>query len=204
MPPVPDGSGSAISRVIRFDYADEDYLTIAYEAYLKRSKLPKYNGIFFPTSYILTGNASAHGWTLIEKTTAALTKKQLPWTPLGNAAAAKASYPVLSGPLASPNFTSYCNDQAGWVDSSKAVSQLHDDCLELGVSFICGRAEILVGLDTDLQNYIKAVQTLAGTSILGDHSVLASGAWTSGLVNMSNSALSTAQVIGSTPSQILR
>ncbi|KAB8242520.1 FAD dependent oxidoreductase [Aspergillus flavus] len=199
MPPVPDGSSSDISRVIRFDYADEDYLNIAYEAYQKWSQLPKYQGIFFKAPFILTGNTTVHGRAWIEKTTAALTKKQLPWAKLDSAAAAKSRYPILSGTLATPNFTGYYNEQAGWADANKAVSQLRDDCLELGVSFICGRAGTVISLDTDSQKKIKAVRTLAGTSIEGDHFILASGAWTSGLVDMYNSTLATAQVIGYTP-----
>ncbi|KAF7591892.1 hypothetical protein BBP40_000939 [Aspergillus hancockii] len=199
MPPVPDGSSSDISRVIRFDYADEDYLNIAHEAYQKWSQLPKYKGIFFPASYVLTGSANTHGPSWIDKTTAALTKRGLPWTELNSAAAAKRRYPVLSGTLASPEFTGYFNDQAGWADANKAVSQLRDDCLELGVSLICGRAGTAIGLDTDSQKNIKAVRTLAGTTVEGDYFVLAAGAWSSGLVNMYNSTLSTAQVIGYTP-----
>ncbi|KAI9044662.1 putative aspartate transaminase [Aspergillus affinis] len=37
-----------ISRVIRFDYGDDDYLDLAYEAYLKWRDNPRYKGIYFP------------------------------------------------------------------------------------------------------------------------------------------------------------
>jgi sarcosine oxidase/L-pipecolate oxidase len=161
--------------------------------------MPKYKGIFFPAPFVLTGSATTHGPSWTDKTTAALTKKGLPWTKLDNAAAAKDRYPVLSGALASPEFTGYYNDQAGWADANKAVSQLRDDCFELGVSFISGRAGTVIGLETDLLKNIKGVETLAGTTTEGDYFVLAAGAWSSGLVNMYNSTLSTAQVVGYTP-----
>ncbi|KAL5361484.1 FAD dependent oxidoreductase [Aspergillus floccosus] len=199
MPPVPDGSSSDISRVIRFDYADDDYLQIAYKAYLRWRDLPRYKVIFYPAQYILTGGGSPYGEDWVTKTTRALTNRQYPWGELENAAAAKQKYPVLSGKLATPKFSGYYNEQAGWVDASKAVSQLRDDCLELGVSFICGRAGTVVGFDVDTNRTIQAARTLTGSRVEGDHFILTAGAWGSGLVPMYNSTLATAQVVGYLP-----
>ncbi|KAF9892249.1 hypothetical protein FE257_002026 [Aspergillus nanangensis] len=197
VPPVPDGSSSDISRVIRFDYADDDYLRIAHEAYLKWQQSAKYKGIFYSAPYILTGNTSEHGQSWIKKTTAALTQRNLPWQKIDDAAEAKKKYPVLSGALAGgSNFFGYDNQQAGWADASKAVSQLRDDCIELGVSFISGRAGTVVALDTDPNKKITAVRTLAGTSVEGDHFILTAGAWSAGLVPMYHSTLATAQAVG--------
>ncbi|KAE8146963.1 FAD dependent oxidoreductase [Aspergillus avenaceus] len=196
MPPVPDGSSSDISRVIRFDYGDDDYLDLAYEAYLKWRDLPRYNGIFHPAEYVLVGRTSPYGRDWITKTAAALDKKKLPWTKLESATSTRKQFPVLTGDLANPGFFGYTNHQAGWADAAKAVIQLRDDCFELGVSFICGRGGTVVGFETDSRRAIKAAQTLAGTPVEGDHFVLSAGAWSSGLVPMYNSTLSTAQVLG--------
>ncbi|KAJ5089152.1 hypothetical protein N7532_007836 [Penicillium argentinense] len=196
MPPVPDGSSSDISRVIRFDYGDYDYLSLAYDAYLKWRDTPKYKGIFYPAPYILVGKTSPYGQDWIAKTTSALNKKKLPWTKLKDAASAKEKFPVLSGELAKPGFFGYHNHQAGWADAAKAISQLRDDCLELGISFICGRQGTVNGFETDSNKTIKAVSTLHGSQVEGDHFILSTGAWCTGLVPMYNSALSTGQVIG--------
>ncbi|KIW23627.1 uncharacterized protein PV07_11813 [Cladophialophora immunda] len=195
LPPTPDASSSDISRVVRFDYADEDYLSLAYEAY-QRWQLPRYKGIFYPAPYILVGSGTPSHDSWISRTTAALSRKGLPWAKLDNAADAKHCYPILSGPLASPGFFGYHNVQAGWADANKAVMQLRDDCLELGISFISGRAGTVVGFNTDARSCIRSVRTLANTTVEGDHFVLATGAWSSGLVPMYNSTLSTAQVLG--------
>ncbi|KAM5364602.1 hypothetical protein ACJZ2D_011458 [Fusarium nematophilum] len=72
---------------------------------------------------------------------------------------------------------------------------LRDDCLELGVSFINGRAGTATKFETS-NNQITAVWTLAGTIVQRDHFILAAGAWASSLVPFYNSALSTAQVVG--------
>ncbi|PYH81762.1 fructosyl amine: oxygen oxidoreductase [Aspergillus uvarum CBS 121591] len=194
MPPVADGSSSDISRMIRFDYADDDYLRISHQAYLEWTT-PKYRGIFYPAPFILTGNTSAHGQAWIASTTAALTRRQLPFTRLEDVHATKQIHPVLSGPLAAPPFNGYLNPQAGWADANKAISQIRDDCLELGVSFLCGRRGTVVGLETDDANEIKAVRTLVGSPIEGDCFLLTAGAWGSSLVPMYNSTLTTGQVV---------
>ncbi|OJJ07003.1 hypothetical protein ASPVEDRAFT_201469 [Aspergillus versicolor CBS 583.65] len=201
MPPVPNGSSTDISRVVRFDYADTDYLDIAYEAYQKWSKLPRYKGIYYSGPYILTGNTSSHGQAWIRNTSTALQSRGMPWSKIDSVQDAKKAYPVLSGPLGGDPFNGYMNLQAGWADASKATAQLRDDCLELGVSFICGPRGTVVGLDYTSNNgdrakSIKAVKTLAGTRVEGDHFVLSVGAWISNLVPMYNSALATGQVLG--------
>ncbi|KAJ5273373.1 hypothetical protein N7478_008498 [Penicillium angulare] len=196
MAPVPDGSSSDISRVIRFDYGDDDYVELAYDAYLKWRDNPKYKGIFYPADYILVGKTSPYGKDWIQKTTTALNKKKLPWNTLDSVADAKRKFPVLSGELANPGFFGYNNHQAGWADAAKAVAQLRDDCFELGISFICGRAGTVTGFVTDSSRAIKGVRTLAGTRFDGDHFILAAGAWSSGLVSTYNSTLSTAHILG--------
>ncbi|KAF4416345.1 hypothetical protein FACUT_12641 [Fusarium acutatum] len=196
MPPVPDGSSSDISRVIRFDYADTDYCSLAYEAYRKWSRDPKYKGIFYQTDYVIAGSRSTPEKSWTDKTIAQLDKRQLPYTRLTDAADTKRRFPILTGKLAQPNFEGYLNKSGGWADANKAIKQLRDECLELGISFIAGRAGTVVGFDSDAQGVIKAVKTLEGTSIRGDHFILAAGAWSSGIVPTYNSTLSTAQALG--------
>ncbi|KAL6364823.1 hypothetical protein LRP88_00796 [Fusarium phalaenopsidis] len=167
---VPDGSSSDISRVIRFDYGNEEYLSIAYDAYLEWSRNPKYEGIFYSAPYILAGSKRPDDESWLDRTTA-------------------------HGALAEPSFVGYVNEQGGWADASKAIRQLRDECLELGVSFTCGPAGTVVSFDTNSQGKIRAARALDGSSIQGDHFILAAGAWGSTLVPMYNSVLSTAQVL---------
>ena len=105
-------------------------------------------------------------------------------------------FKTLSGTLASPGFYGYTNAQAGWADAYKAISLLRDECLELGVSFISGRAGTAVKFKKSLNGQIQAVRTLAGTLVEGDHFILAAGAWASGLAPFHGSVLSTAQAVG--------
>ncbi|KAH8172517.1 FAD dependent oxidoreductase domain-containing protein [Sarocladium implicatum] len=193
---VPDGSSVDISRVIRFDYGDDVYLNIAYEAYLKWTT-PKYKDIFFPSPFIVSSSSeSAMGRAYTESCTAALTKRGLPWKSLEDAEAAKSMYETLTGNLAQPGFFGYTNRQAGWADAQKAIAQLRDDCLELGVSFISGRAGTVVRLETGPGGKITGARTLQGTVVQGDLFILSAGAWASSLVPFHNSTISTGQVLG--------
>lgn len=158
--------------------------------------MPRYKDIFFPSHYILVGRGSPSNGAYITKATAALTRRGLPWEKLDDPEVVKQRYPTLSGKLASPGFFGYLNRQAGWAHANKAVIQLRDDCVELGVSFISGRSGTVVGFNKTSGGRISSVRTLAETSVEGDHFVLATGAWSTGLVPMYNSALSTAQVLG--------
>lgn len=194
---VPDGSSVDISRVIRFDYADDSYLRIAHEAYKKWSTQKKYTDIFFPSPFILSSNSERKlASSYIEKCTDALTRKGLPWKELKDAKTAKEMFKTLSGNLASPGFYGYTNAQAGWADACKAISQLRDDCIDLGVSFISGRAGTAVKFEANSEGQISAVRSLAGTQVEGDHFILAAGSWASSLAPFHGSVLSTAQVVG--------
>lgn len=195
---MPDGSSVDISRVIRFDYTDDTYLTLAREAHEKWSQLPKYKDIFRSAPILAAmNNKSPRPW--VEGVATALNKHGLPFTRLPNADSARQAFPCLSGELASPGFSGYYNEQAGWADAQKAIAQLRDECIEAGVSFISGRAGTAIKFDTKPTGEIQAVRTAAGTIVDGDRFVLAAGAWSPGLAPMYNSTLSTAQVIGYLP-----
>ncbi|GJN85763.1 hypothetical protein PLIIFM63780_009337 [Purpureocillium lilacinum] len=196
VPPAPDASSNDISRAIRFDYADGDYLDVAYEAYLEWSRSPRYKDIFVPTPIIIASTEGTKGSSYLKGTTSQFERRGLPWTTLGDANAARKVFPLLTGPLAAKPFVGYFNNAAGWADASKTLIQLRDDCLDLGVSFICGSTGTVTGLETDgTGGNITAARTRAGDVVQGDYFILAAGAWNSALVPMYNSVLATGQVL---------
>ncbi|KAJ6438378.1 sarcosine oxidase / L-pipecolate oxidase [Purpureocillium lavendulum] len=197
VPPTPDASSNDISRVIRFDYADGDYLDLAHEAYLEWSSSPRFKDCFSRAPIVVAGTSGANGALYLQAAAAQLTKRSLPWTKLRDANAARKAFPSLKGPLAKTPFIGYFNENCGWADASKTLVQLRDDCLSLGVSFICGPAGMVTSLDTDNgSRNIIAARTLAGDVVQGNFFILAAGAWSSSLVSMYNSVLATGQVLG--------
>lgn len=192
---VPEGSSVDISRVIRFDYADDVYLKMAYEAYQKWSQSLKYRDIFVPAPAVLTSHRNSVGRSYIQNATDALDRAHLPWERLESADHTRRLYQTISGSLAGPNFVGYHNQQAGWADAQKAIASLRDECIVRGVSFVSGRAGTVVGFDRDPSGTIRAARTLASTKISADLFILAAGAWAASLVPMYNSTLSTGQVL---------
>jgi sarcosine oxidase / L-pipecolate oxidase len=165
---------------------------------LKWSKEGKYKDIFHHTTFVAATNRDLTGAAWLNNTTAALDRLSLPWQRLNGPDHAKELHPTLTGALAD-NFEGYQNSQAGWADANKAMAQLRDDCIEAGVSFVCGPAGTVTGLNLDSKGRIRSLQTLVQSTIEGEHFVLAAGAWASKLVNMYNSTISTAQVLAFLP-----
>lgn len=171
-------------------------MNIAYEAYQRWKDLPKYRGIFFPSQYLIVKSQRPGESPWMDKTLAQITKKGVVATQVNTAEAARQRFPVLSGDLAS-HFSGYHHDQAGWADAGKAVRQLCDECLALGVSLLCGQAGTVIGFESS-KGRINATRTSSGDLVHGDHFILAAGSWIAGLVPMYNSVLSTAHVVGYT------
>lgn len=88
-----------------------------------------------------------------------LRKHDQPWYNLDNTAETKERYPEPSRQLASPTFHGYANEQAGWADAGKAVIQLRDDCLQMGISFVCGPRGTVTRFNSNSEGVIKSVET---------------------------------------------
>ncbi|KAH7086449.1 FAD dependent oxidoreductase [Paraphoma chrysanthemicola] len=195
VPPLPDGSSVDISRVIRFDYRDPVYAKLAKEAFDLWNDDPKFRGIFYhgPNAFIAS---KEYGRTHLKKCTDALDRLSHPWQPLPDQKAIKAEFPILYGDTAQPNMSGYCNRSSGWADAQKAVTVLRNECIEGGVSFICGKQGTVTAFKEDRStSRIIAAQTESGHEIQGDYFILSAGAWSTRLASMYNSTISTAQVM---------
>ncbi|EXJ93407.1 hypothetical protein A1O1_01799 [Capronia coronata CBS 617.96] len=194
VPPVPAGSSVDISRVIRFDYGDLAYARLAKEAF-DLWNTPQYEGIFNRSPFVLVGE-DENGRAFIDRCTTGLGRASLSWRRLETGDETKNLFPVLSGQLTQKDFHAYCNFTCGWADSQLAIATFRDRCLENGVSFISGSRGTVPGFQTDPQTgTITGAKTKSGDLVQGDVFVLATGAWTSGLVSMHDSILATGQVV---------
>ncbi|XP_014555250.1 hypothetical protein COCVIDRAFT_27871 [Bipolaris victoriae FI3] len=195
VPPVPDGSSVDISRVIRFDYRDPVYARLAKEAFDVWCAHPKFRGIFYhgPNAFIAS---KAYGRTHLEKCTDALDGLGQTWKAMPNQEAIKAMFPILYGDTINSSLSGYCNSSSGWADAQKAIALLRNECIEGGVSFICGKKGTIANFKVDEKtSRIIAAQTESGNEIQGDYFILSAGAWSPMLAPMYNSTISTAQVL---------
>lgn len=192
---MPDGSSVDISRVIRFDYRDPVYAKLAKDAFDIWNDHPKFRGIFYhgPNAFIAS---KARGRTHLQKCTDVLDGLKHPWEPMVNQEAIKAAFPTLYGDVVDSNLSGYTNRSSGWADAQKAISVLRNECIEGGVSFISGRRGTVIAFEKDEgSKKIIAAQTESGHKLKGDYFILSAGAWSTMLVPMYNSTISTAQVL---------
>lgn len=181
--------------MIRFDYRDPVYAKLAKEAFDVWHSHPKFREIFHhgPNAFIAS---KAYGRTHLQKCTDVLDDLNQPWEPMLDQEAIKAEFPILYGDAVHSNLSGYINRSSGWADAQKAITVLRNECIEGGVTFICGREGTVASFKQDkTTNKIVAAQTESGREIQGDYFVLAAGAWSTMLAPMHNSTISTAQVL---------
>jgi sarcosine oxidase/L-pipecolate oxidase len=101
--------------------------------------------------------------------------------------------PGLNGRLA--GMSGYMNPQGGWADAGRAIQSLAARCSLAGVSFITGRRGTVVSLLKD-GNIVSGVNVISGPPIVANQVILATGAWTSRILDISKNAISTGQPVG--------
>ncbi|KAJ4982604.1 sarcosine oxidase [Stagonosporopsis vannaccii] len=195
VPPVPDGSSVDISRVIRFDYRDPVYARLAKEAFDIWYEHPKFRGIFHHSANAFIAS-KAYGRTHLEKCTNVIDGLDCPWEPMPNQESIKARFPILYGDIVNSTLSGYKNPSSGWADARMAIILLRNECIEQGVSFICGKKGTVATFKLkDKTNQIGAALTESGYEIQGDYFILSAGAWSPMLAPMYKSTISTAQVL---------
>ena len=202
LPPVPDGSSVDVSRIIRPDYADSFYAQMGLDALTgwKQEFAP-----FFHHSGLLCvqSQGSAEYLEQARENLQALGNGANIQTFRGGEANAK--YPGIRGDLAAT--TGYWNLSGGWADAEGSIGELVRRCARAGVAFISGRHGTVTSLVSSSSSSsssssekkgtrrIQAVQTAAGTTLSADTIILATGAWTPYLVDMSGRSISTGQPV---------
>lgn len=188
LPPVPDGSSVDISRIIRPDYADEFYAQMGLEA--MRGWEGEYAPFFYRSGLLCTSQGNTHPY--LETSRRNLEKLGLRVQSLeGNQLQER--YPAMRGDLS--DIKGYTNPICGWADARQSVDYLARQCTQLGVSFITGSHGMVTSL-VKRREEVVGVKTHSGSVITSDQVILATGAWTPHLIDMTNLSISTGQPVG--------
>ncbi|KAH6880669.1 FAD dependent oxidoreductase [Thelonectria olida] len=196
MPPVPDGSSVDVSRIIRSEYADPLYSELAVDA-LKQWRSPEWASQYYESGFVMI--APNRDSPYMERYRA-MRNEQVTKQPMDVfeshevESKLKALYPGVQADL--KGTTVLHNALGGWANARAAIQGLATRCSLAGVSFITGAHGTVVSLEKTGPR-ITGVKTAAGTRLLADTVVLATGAWSNRLVpDMNHNILAVGQPVG--------
>ncbi|CAG9948956.1 unnamed protein product [Clonostachys rosea f. rosea IK726] len=189
LPPVPDGSSVDISRVIRVEYADPLYGQMAREAL--EGWQTKYSKHFHTSGFVMLGPPG--GESYVSKAKEETEKVGGRLIQFNNADKLRDHYPSIQAKL--EGLEAYLNPAGGWADAESSIRQLSNECSSLGVSFILGPRGTVHSLKYE-HGRVVGVNVAQGPSISASLVVLATGAWSNRLVDMSHASSASGQPVG--------
>ena len=190
LPPVPDGSSVDISRVIRSDYTDPFYAKLASEA-MDAWISDDWKQFYYNSGFVISSVAPNEPF--VEKCKNVLREQNRPYTTFKTSAELIGKYPSLKGGLTN-GASGYINHFGGWADAAEAIRRLAARCSEPGISFITGPSGTVQSLITN-QSCVVGVRTMTGP-IYGSRIILATGAWTNRLTDLTFAMSSSGQPVG--------
>ncbi|GME52091.1 hypothetical protein BDV24DRAFT_171493 [Neofusicoccum parvum] len=205
LPPVIDGSSVDISRVIRTDYADPlevgeaPFLTVSQWNVNTRDTnvtkmqqwMTEYNAFYHHSGFVML--SETHANTYIEKCKEDLREQGKFLEEFNSADKIKDIYPSIQGDLSA--MTAYHNPAGGWADAESSIRWLAHRCSLAGISFLTGSQGTVISLKMDGPCVI-GVQVASGRAIAASQVILATGAWSNRLVDMSHATSSSGQPVG--------
>ncbi|KUI56115.1 L-pipecolate oxidase [Cytospora mali] len=223
--PSRDASSIDTSRIIRADYADPAYAALASDAQeiWRRADGPGGDGRYQETGLMLVGDAAASAPLPKQPTSTAekveggkksgLDYTRLSWENVkalvaaGNRDSDKGKIQELPSPEAirevyatggGSGTWGYINRLSGWADAEACMDWLYREVQATNrVKFISGTvSSLLYSLYNKRTPEVRGVKLAnTGEEITADLTVLATGAWTSSLINLTGRAVSTGQVL---------
>ncbi|KAJ4418269.1 hypothetical protein N0V82_005660 [Gnomoniopsis sp. IMI 355080] len=213
--PARDASSIDTSRIIRADYADPAYAALADEAQAAWRKQDHPDdlgaeGRYSETGLMLVGDAAPEtgrggqgkgkktGLDYVRSSYAnvqALHPGSDKITALPSATAIRDAY----GTGGSSGSWGYINRLSGWANAEASMAWLYRRAVATNrITFVNGTVTSLLRSPTD-STHITGVQLSDGATIRASLTVLATGAWTPSLINLSGRAVATGQVLAYLP-----
>ncbi|KAI8338811.1 FAD dependent oxidoreductase [Blakeslea trispora] len=203
--PVPDAASTDISKAVRIDYgAKELYTHLGLEAiqvweeWNKEREQDNLVPVYHNTGFILF---STNGqFTPYEKDSMDTVRKagygeflqELDGDEI------KERYPFFSKTVDHGYNIAYLNKIGGWCHSSEAIKHLYAKCVANNVHFVLGQTtgcfQQLVTHPNNARS-VTGIVTKDGKTHGADRVIMATGPWTSGLMNMHRLVIATGQIV---------
>ncbi|KAK4986558.1 hypothetical protein LTR50_005242 [Elasticomyces elasticus] len=174
-PPDPAASND-INKIIRADYSSRFYAELAYEAIDAWASWPELKPYYHRTGWVMLDK---EGSDLAERIRSVLREigrdrtEDVALREIG-----KRWGGVLEGTDVKGFRDGYWNPEAGWCEAGKATRSMMEAATKRSVKYVCGDVERLVLSEGG----VTGVRTKDGIFYTADKIVLATGAWTSGIM----------------------
>ncbi|EME89434.1 uncharacterized protein MYCFIDRAFT_28383 [Pseudocercospora fijiensis CIRAD86] len=175
-PPEPAAS-TDINKIIRADYSSAFYADLAYEAMDAWQHWPELKDYYHRTGWIMLDENDSDLASRIRQVF-----KDRGTDPTSDVALEDLSKhwkSILKGTNTSGFKNAYFNPEAGWCVAAAATASIMKAAISQGVNYIVGDISSLIHEN----NKISAVRTKSGEEYTASKIVLATGAWTSQLLN---------------------
>ncbi|KAK0617129.1 putative fructosyl amino acid protein [Immersiella caudata] len=212
--PAPDAASVDTSRIVRADYADKAYAALGAEAQLQWRKQAKptdlgAQGRYHESGLLLVadpGPVRIPGEIVAKSDMTGMDYVRSSWA---NVLSLAADNPDLAGRIrelpdvdairerlgtgGSSGSWGYINEGSGWADATASTKWLFDKVKATGrVTFVSGTVASLEHSGAT----VTGAKLSDGRILSAELVVLATGAWTGGLVDLSGQATATGQVLG--------
>ncbi|KAI9312855.1 FAD dependent oxidoreductase [Dichotomocladium elegans] len=203
--PAPDAASTDINKIVRMDYADEPlYMHLMIETYSiwrewnEERAAEGESPVYHETGVLMMGeNGSFTEFELksmqcIREAGYGHAIEELP-TP----ASIADRFPIFKDAVANGFNVAYLNKLGGWCNSTEAIKHCYRKCVANGVHFVLGEkaGTMTEFVYKDKDQEVAGIRTKDGETHLCDLVVLATGAWTPGLVDMQDKLIATAQTV---------
>ncbi|ODV89398.1 hypothetical protein CANCADRAFT_17904, partial [Tortispora caseinolytica NRRL Y-17796] len=190
-PPVPDASSVDINRIIRPDYADPFYAKLALEA--QEAWRTTYRDHYKQAGLLVTCAENAES-EYQRSSESNMDQLDLNICKINAKSIDHLSNLMGLSPAALAPLNGYLNFSSGWAHASDAIEQAYSECKALGVQFSFGDDGTVIGL-SEKDGTVK-LSFKSGCTVDVDFVVLATGAWTSGLINTGSKLRAAGQAVG--------
>ncbi|BEI80305.1 hypothetical protein CcaverHIS002_0108340 [Cutaneotrichosporon cavernicola] len=172
--PAVDAASTDINKVVRFDYADEEYAVLAHEA-IQRWLRPEWKGIYFNTGCLVRGLTDPQSQRIYQNSLALEPRTRLLHDPEEIRKVLSPSGKAVVGEKSL--IKSFHNPQGGWVHASGAINKLYRDIDWLGGKIVTG-ADVTELIKSDDGSDVVGVRCRDGREFRADKIIMAMGSWT--------------------------
>ncbi|GME26560.1 hypothetical protein BP5796_09279 [Neofusicoccum parvum] len=175
--PSIDAASNDSSRIVRPDYTDPFYATLAREAHHAWLSDPVFTPSFHRTGWIMAELAGAGH---VARTLAVLRRLGLTQLERLTPAACTARFAALDGPM--PRWDMYFNADAGWADARGALRGAMAAFAAAGGRVVTGQA-VALEMDAEDSARVAGVRTADGAVLTADRVLVCAGAGTPALLD---------------------